>query len=180
VRADESHEVELKLLVPPEDLPRLRRHPRVRELTVGRPRSRALASVYFDNPELDLLREGLVLRLRRSGRSTVQAVKTTDAGHAGLFARGEWEAAVAGDQPELAAVPDPLVRARVARTVAGQDLAPVLQTDVRRTQRRLRRGDCEVLFDLDVGEVRTSAGALPVCELELELVRGDPPGGPGA
>ena len=174
MRVGEHQEVELKLLVPPEDLARVRRHPRLRALAQGRPRTRALASVYFDTPDLDLARQGIALRLRRSGRSQVQTVKTEATGHAGLFQRGEWDSAVSGDLPDLDAVPDPALRARIARAIGGKTLAPVLRTEMRRSERLLREGDLEILCDLDVGEIRTPERSLPICELELELRRGDP------
>lgn len=174
MRVGQHQEVELKLLVPPEDLPRLRRHPRLRALAQGRPRTRALESFYFDTPDLDLARQGVALRLRRIGRSLVQTVKTDTPGHAGLFQRGEWECAVRGDRPDLNAVADPGVRERIARAIAGKSLGPVVRTEMRRTERLLREGDLEILCDLDVGEIRTPDRSLPICELELELRSGDP------
>lgn len=169
-----SEEVELKLQLPPEDLPRLRRHPRIRALTRGRSAPRLLESTYFDTADFALARLGLVLRLRRVGRTTVQGVKTRGAGQAGLFRRGEWEVPIVGDQPQLERVPDAALRARIEGALHGQALAPVFQTLVRRASRRIGEHDWEAQLDLDIGEAKTPKGSLPICELELELLRGDP------
>jgi inorganic triphosphatase YgiF len=45
---------------------------------------------------------------------------------------------------------------------------------MRRSRRVLRDGATEWSCDLDVGEVRTATASAPICELELELRRGDP------
>jgi inorganic triphosphatase YgiF len=172
--ADSPRETELKLLVAPGDLGPLRRHPRLRALAQGPPSTRRVLSTYFDTEDLDLLRAGFGLRLRRVGRATVQTLKARAAHQAGLFVRGEWEAPVRGRTPDLAAIPDAALREELARLVGPRPLAARLWTDVRRTRRVLRDEAFEILCDLDVGEVRTAAQSLPICELELELVRGEP------
>ena len=174
MRESLPQEIELKLEVDPETLPRLRRLGVFRREGLGRARTTTLRSVYFDTPELDLRREGVALRVRREGRGFVQSVKTTEAGRAGLFARGEWECPVPDAQPRLEAIPDPAVRARLARCVAGRELGPMVETLVRRTHRLVARDQARIRCDLDVGEVRTPKSTARICELELELVDGDP------
>jgi inorganic triphosphatase YgiF len=171
---DEPRETELKLLVDAGDLARLRRHPQLRALARGKPRRLLLESVYFDTADFDLLRAGAGLRLRRTGRVWLQTLKTRREGQAGLFTRGEWESAVAGDAPDLDAIPDPALRAELGRAIEGRPLVPLLRTSVRRTRRVLELGASEILCDLDVGEIHTPRALLPICELELELVRGEP------
>jgi triphosphatase len=171
-RAD--REVELKLLLDPAQLSRLRRHPSVAALSQGPARTRRLHSVYYDTRELDLLREGLALRVRRVGRAFVQTVKADGSTNAGLFERAEVECPVPQQLPDVERIPDLALRARVRAALAGRPPEPVLETEMRRTQRLLRESDTELHFDLDQGEVRTPRGSLPLCELELELLRGDP------
>jgi inorganic triphosphatase YgiF len=57
-------ETELKLLLAPEELRRLRRDPRIKALQQGRVSTRLVRSVYYDTPQFALLRAGLALRLR--------------------------------------------------------------------------------------------------------------------
>lgn len=173
-----NREIELKLHLAREDIPRLWRHPRIRELTLQRLSTRALESVYYDTAELDLARRGLVLRLRRAGRRTIQTVKTRTGAAAGLFERGEWESPIPGESPDLTRIGDAAVRAQIEASVQGKELTPMVRTLVRGSRRRIGSpgagADWEALLDLDVGESKTSRGSVPICELELELVRGDP------
>jgi triphosphatase len=154
-------------------------------------------SIYYDTPDLDLHARGLALRLRDAPRGRIQTVKLAAEAAGGLFDRREVEAHVMGTEPDLSAVSDPSLRALLyAETLErGRCLEPVVETEVRRTRRVLvqparagraagaaptrdRAGhgapDTEIELALDVGEIRTRRGALALCELELELLRGDP------
>ena len=55
-------ETELKLLLAPQDLRRLRRDPRIKALQQGRASTRRVHSVYYDTPGRDLRGAGLALR----------------------------------------------------------------------------------------------------------------------
>ena len=164
-------EVELKLALAPEDVAKLRRHPLLAERSVGRATTRRLHTVYFDTPDLQLADQGIALRVRRVGRRFVQTLKTKGSATAGLFARVELEAPVPGEAPVSALIAEPELRAAVE---AAGPLAPAVETDFRRTGRRLQWDGTEVQLDLDEGEVRTANGNVPIAELELELVRGQP------
>jgi len=167
-------EVELKLLLEPADLVQLRRHRRVRECAVTPARTHRLHSVYFDTPGLALLHQGVTLRVRRVGRRFVQTLKLPAGGGGGLLARTEIEAPVNGAQPDPQRIPESELRSLVAQAVATPGFGPILETEFQRTERRLRIEETELLFDLDIGEIRTPRGSLPICELELELVEGEP------
>jgi triphosphatase len=169
----DSQEVELKLLVEPDDLERLWQHPRAVELTRGTASIRELESVYFDTPDLDLARANLVLRLRNDEGHTLQTVKERTPGLAGLFRRGEWEVQISGEKPDLERIPDAALRKRLKAAVGRNELARVLETRVRRSHRTVGDAEWEARFDLDVGEAKTPRGSYSICELELELVHGD-------
>jgi inorganic triphosphatase YgiF len=167
-------EIELKLEIRPEDVPRLVASPRLRELAEGRARTRSLHTVYFDTPELALARQGMALRVRRDGRERVQTLKARGPQRGAHFDRIEHEASVSGEEPDLGLVPDPELRARIEAAIAGAALEPVIETRIRRTRRALRQGETSLELDLDVGEVRTAGESQPLCEVELELREGDP------
>lgn len=166
-------EIELKLEIAPSDLEKLREHALFHDPDSDGAVTRRLHSVYFDTPDLDLHAAGFVLRVRQEKDGYVQAVKSSDIGKAGLFVRSEWQCAVGSAEPDLSAIPEP-ARSRLERAIGGRPLAPVVETDVQRTRSRLCWLDSEVWADLDEGVVRTARGDAPVCELELELVQGDP------
>lgn len=173
LRPEAGREIELKLVVPGGDLALLKQHALVRSLAQGRPVVRRLRAVYYDTPERDLAREQLALRVRRSGRTFVQTLKSTGSSLGGLFVRGEWEARTAAAEPDLERIPAFAARALARRVVGEKRLEPVFETEFRRTSFRLRRGDTELSLDFDEGEIRACGRSAPIRELELELVRGD-------
>jgi len=167
-------EVELKLLLDPAALERVRSYEGFARRACTRPRLRRLHSVYFDTPDLALTTAGVALRVRRVGPRLVQTVKAAGDGGGALFERVEVEDEIASLEPDVGAIGHDALRDRVARLAGGTPLEPVLETDVERTTSRLREGAALIDADLDVGEIRTPAGVLPICELELELVEGPP------
>ena len=66
-------ETELKLLLAPQDLRRLRRDPRIKALQQGRATTRRVHSIYYDTPGHALLQAGLALRLRQDGKQIGRA-----------------------------------------------------------------------------------------------------------
>lgn len=165
-------EIELKLALPPMQATRLKRHPLL--TGAGRPLRRRLVSVYFDTPELDLMRAQAALRVRRVGRGWVQTVKIGGGSTGGLHQRPEWETPTAGEAPEperfdAPAVRDLLTPARLAR------LRPVFETHFWRNAWALPvAGGGSVEVALDQGEVSGGGHSQPICEVELELKSGQP------
>ncbi len=168
-----DREIELKLELTPGDAARLLEHPAVRRSASGPPQVENLLSVYFDTPDHALARAGIGVRLRRSGGAQVQTVKSGEDAAAGLFERGEVEVAMSGDHPDLDAIPDEALRARILTALAGQPLEPVFETEMRRTRCVLRDGEDEWHLDLDEGLVRAGEASERFCELELELRHGE-------
>jgi triphosphatase len=166
-------EIELKLEVPADGLVRLARSSLVR--AAGKEtskRSSTLVSVYFDTAKLKLRNKGLSLRVRRAGRRHVQTIKQDADTNAALFARNEWERDIAGAQPDLDAARDtalgPLLSKKLRR-----NLKPVFETRVRRTVYPIQRGESEIELTIDKGKVEAGRQSSPLCEVELELKRGE-------
>jgi inorganic triphosphatase YgiF len=168
-------ETELKLLLAPQDLRRLRRDPRIKALQQGRASVRRVHSVYYDTPERALLRAGLALRLRSDGARWLQTLKTEGQAAAGLHLREEWEWPLPGaalDFGLLATTPvAKLFRASRMRAA----LAPVFTTEFERTSLRLGFADGSLAeLCLDRGEIRSGRRASAICETEIELLAGSP------
>ncbi|HEV8314101.1 MAG TPA: CYTH and CHAD domain-containing protein, partial [Burkholderiaceae bacterium] len=172
-------EVELKLLLAPSDVPAFRGLDLLQRSAAGKPRTRRLASTYFDTPALDLHRHGLELRVRRDGRHWVQTLKTSDPAAAGLHQRGEWEAPVPGPEPDLktlcAAVADDDAAKLLSQPTLTQSLTPIFETAYRRTAWPLHLPPgTDVELVLDEGELRCGDSREPICEVECELKAGVP------
>jgi inorganic triphosphatase YgiF len=138
-----------------------------------------LHNIYYDNAGQTLRKQALALRLRQveGGAKTqwLQTLKMGGSGNSALSQRGEWETAVPAAKlswPALKATPwtdiDPdgeLFR----------QLAPVFVTRFDRTSWTVHKpGGSTVEVSLDVGQVLVEGKAVPICELELELLAGPP------
>src|SRR5262245_10395447 len=70
-----SKELELKLDLTPQELQRVGANPALEDLTVGKPVTRTLRSIYFDTPDHRLWARGISLRVRAIGDKWVQTIK---------------------------------------------------------------------------------------------------------
>ena len=161
-------ELEIKLEVAPASVPSLKKIPLIRTLKT-RPRRTTETSVYFDTEKQKLRKNGLLLRVRRIGNRYIQTIKA-DA-HAGLLERNEWEAEIAGEQPDLSLADGtalaPLVSGKLRR-----QLRPLFETRVRRTVYPLSDDKRSIALTIDQGKIDTGTRSAPLCEIELELKRG--------
>jgi triphosphatase len=167
------HEIELKFGIAPERLAAVRRA----VLRPGVPALR-LQAAYYDTADSRLAAAGMALRLRNEGGAWVQTLK------AGLdpMRRLEHNVPIAVPRGAVPAL-DP---ARHHGSPAGQALRAVLgeageaelvnrfATDVTRHLRVLRGRGATVELALDEGVVLAGARREPLCELEIELLRGTP------
>jgi inorganic triphosphatase YgiF len=167
-------EVELKLVVAPEDLARIDRHPAVRALRRGAARKHMLETVYYDTPDRDLAKAGVALRLRRDGVRWVQTLKGGGGAAAGLHARDEieWDLTSSALNPGL--LDDtPYAEFFSRRKVRGR-LQAVFTTEFERKARMLAFPDGTVAeLALDRGAIRAGDEAAPISEAEIELKGGD-------
>ena len=169
-------ESEIKLVMTPPLLSRLRRHPLLKGLKHGRGSTHHLVSVYYDTPDHKLFKRNLALRVRQVGAKRIQTLKAQNGGVAGHTNRDEWERELIGDQPVLDQVADPKVSEVLEDIRHGRRrLAPIFATDVKRTAWTLKLPDgSEVALALDQGEVKADGLSAPICEAEMELVSGEP------
>ena len=162
-------ELEIKLALPPSSVGRLKKIPLIQALKAS-PKRATEVSVYFDTEKHKLRKNGLMLRVRRIGKRYVQTIKAN--GDAGLFERGEWESEIADGQPDLSLVHDtplkPLMNGKLRR-----QLKPMFETRVHRTVYPIANRAHVIELAIDQGEIDTGGSSLPLCELELELKRGN-------
>lgn len=190
-------EIELKLLFAPAGLRRLPALPAVAERTVHAHGWRQLRSVYFDTADFRLREAGLALRLRREGGRWIQSLKGRGEVLGGLHRREEYESILGARSarlpaPDRAALNETPYATLLRKKRVREGLNPVFETRFRRRELSLLlAGGTEVTLALDLGEIvagtdgQGNGGAhggrsgdqpvrQPICEAELELVRGDP------
>ncbi|MDO6414106.1 CHAD domain-containing protein [Sphingomonas sp. BIUV-7] len=159
-----ASEIELKLDVSREAALAIEGSP----LLVGEPQVIDQRAIYFDTPENGLRKAGLSLRIRRSGEQRVQTVKAAGGGTAGLFARGEWECPVDGDQPRLDET-NP-IRAIVGDAV--ERIEPRFEVRIERHLWMVQEGASTIELVIDRGETIAADRNSPITEIELELKEG--------
>jgi inorganic triphosphatase YgiF len=169
--ATATHEVQLKLRVPPARLRALLALPLLR--ASGASRTLRLTSTYYDTPELQLWRNRILLRVRREGSRWVQAVKGGGAMTSGVHPRLELETVLRDAHPDLSVLPLNKLTKSLHSGKTASRLMPVLITDIRRTVRKLTPAPgVQIELAIDRGEIRCGPHREAVCELELELKRG--------
>src|SRR5262249_30379947 len=165
-----GEELELKLELTPPELQRIDSHPALETLTVGRPETRTLRSLYFDTPDHQLRAQGISLRLRSSEQDPwVQTVKAGNGVSDGVFSRTELEAPVPTPEPDLHVISDRKLRRKIAEASRRSALEQVFETVVKRTTRRLHSDNAELELALDEGVIRAGKLQGELCEAELEL-----------
>ncbi len=167
-----ADEIELKLALRADQVDRLRDHPMIRSLAVGRATRRRLHSTYFDTPELDLAKQGWALRVRDIAGRHVQTLKIPIAGGGSLHTHREIECAVEGRRPDPTRIADGEARRFFARGGIADRLAPVFKTDVERQTLRLGFRGSDIELALDTGVIASRRRRRRVCEAELELKAG--------
>lgn len=174
---DEDVERELALALGEVAPAEVATHPLVTALAIDRPVSERLVSTYYDTADRALAAEGIVLRVRRCGRSLVQTVKRGGPKGAGLASRDEWETPLPSRTPHWPPAVPGETGALLARIAAAGPAVPLFVTDFTRQRRRLATPGGDVVeLAIDVGAIRAGRAAAPVAEVELELKRGNPAG----
>ena len=165
------------------------------DAVAGSAEEKWMYAVYFDAADERLSAEKIAVRVRREGDELVATVKwggnqrealngggTLNGGDA-VHARPELNVPV-GDDSWFWAPPSDLfgeseIGERIVELLGEESLVPLLETKFTRRLVKLRREDlekgtsmvCEAAVDL--GDIVAGDRAVPICELELELLEGD-------
>lgn len=164
-------EVELKLAGSVEALASLREAELIQRHARNRGVVRRLDAIYYDTADRLLDRNGLSLRVRRSGRRHVQTLKRAVRGGDPL-SRDEWEMSLPDERLDLSLLPlaeigEPLASLPVAQ------LSPVFATRVRRRVQKLDFAGALIEIALDDGTIEAGDRRALLCEVELELKAGE-------
>lgn len=185
-----AYEIELKLRYDPS------RHKQLVQLLNARAENRGSARLknrYFDTTDGQLVRSGSALRIRQSGDTWEQTLKSRGQSEAGLFRRHEWNWPINTQELNVPLLQTPDVLSQcgagspLADTAVLAQLGCLFETNFERQSWHWRVGDTLVELVLDQGQVQLpapsdsslqegeggSGPSLPLCELELELIEGE-------
>ena len=167
-------EIELKLLLSPDDLRRAGRHAAVAAVRAGRGRTNRLVSVYYDTPDAALASAGVAFRVREVRGRWVQTLKAGGDSAAGLHAREELEWPLPGADPDPRLLAGTPYEELFSGDGVNGRLAPVFRTEFERTVRLLAWLDgTRAELAMDVGSVQAGGRSESISEMELELKSGD-------
>ena len=133
-----------------------------------------LANCYFDTPNLNLRHHDMGLRIREKNNALEQTIKTAGKIVGGLHQRPEFNVALTDKNPNLKLFPDDIWEQNQDINIIQEQLVSLFSTNFERRTWLINTkngGVVEVVFDQ--GNVSSQGMQDPICEIELELVRGD-------
>jgi len=142
--------------------------------TVISHKNQMLNNVYFETPDRDLRKMDMGLRVRRIDEQYTQTIKTSGKVIGGLHQRPEYNEPVEGLEPELARFKSKIWPEGCDINGLQQALVPLFNTDFRRLHWLLEMQDGTLIeLAYDCGKILAEQGEADICEIELELVKGD-------
>ncbi len=149
---------------------------RIRSRIIGNPDTPAenFRGIYYDTPDLALQEKQCSLRARREGARFRAALKMPGTIVDGLSSREEFEIDIRDWPTAVKDFPDVSFRSRVAAIIpAGSRLIPRIEVDMLRRVVHLASGESRIELVLDEGEILGGGRSVSLCEVELELIRGE-------
>ncbi|GLS90857.1 inorganic triphosphatase [Psychromonas marina] len=133
-----------------------------------------LHNVYFDTVDRKLRQFDMGLRVRSCDGKSVQTIKTAGRVIGGLHQRPEYNEPIEGLRPELARFPEKIWPINCDIQQLEHALTPIFSTDFERQTWLIEiAGDTLIEVAYDTGFIETNQGKISLCEIELELVKGD-------
>lgn len=139
-----------------------------------------LINQYFDSKGLSLSRAGAALRIRQQENRTsgqqkiIQTLKTRGQSNAGLHQRMEWDWPLEKEGLDIKRIQDSDAKQYLPEFLKLADIEPLFETNFIRRVWVYQQGDSRIEVVLDQGQVTSQQQAVPLLELELELLAGEP------
>jgi inorganic triphosphatase YgiF len=149
---------------------------RVRRSTKQEQPGKRYLSTYYDTRQHSLRKSGVTLRVREVDGNFEQTIKIPLEGSIGMLNSEEWTVPISTRRPDLSLF-DASVVASFNPRKRKINLLPMFTTDIDRTVMLLEYKRSRFELALDRGHIvshRKSARSMEICELELELERGNP------
>ena len=133
-----------------------------------------LHNVYFDTDKSRLRKMEMGLRIRSGDQKSEQTIKTAGRVIGGLHQRPEYNEPIEGLHPDLARFKREIWPADCDIKQLENELLPIFRTDFNRQTWVIEMPE-ETLIEVayDSGFIETDRGKKEICEIELELLKGD-------
>ena len=171
--ASMDSEIELKLLVSA-DAEKIIRKQFVPQLNIEfEHESTQLFNSYYDTADQRLRQHEMGLRIRGNNGEYEQTIKSRDGSVGGLHKRAEYNVALPANQLDLMAFPQEVWPEGLHPEKLKNELNMLFSTHFQREQYLLKLSDdAHVEMVFDAGEIETDKYQTPICEVELELKKG--------
>lgn len=166
-----SEEIEFKFIVQPEAVAPLLARVAARGGKHIAPQH--LVNLYFDTEELDLRRHGVGLRVRGNNDRFEMTAKTAGKVIGGLHQHPEYNIPLSGPELDISLLPAEIWPQGMAAAALQPRLASLFSTDYLREKWVVTYGESEIEVAFDCGEVVAGERREAICELEMELLRGN-------
>lgn len=164
-----AKETELKLRIAAAHLPQFQA---TCDQVAQAERTVVLNNTYFDGSKAELAKAKAALRIREKNGQFEQTFKCQNAS-LGLQQRGEWNWPVASANLNTALLQADEVQTHWPKTLNPEALQPVFRSEFTRQTWRYRHENTEIEIALDQGKISTATAEQPLCEVELELLKGE-------
>ncbi|MFT6985232.1 MAG: triphosphatase [Psychromonas sp.] len=137
-------------------------------------KTQLLHNVYFDTADRALRKMDMGLRVRSCENRSVQTIKTAGRVIGGLHQRPEYNEPIEGARPELSRFNSKIWPDDCDIKSLESELFPMFTIDFERQTWLVEMADdtlIEVAYDR--GFIESNQGKVAICEIELELVKGD-------
>jgi triphosphatase len=132
-----------------------------------------LKNTYFDTDDHQMRKHDCGLRTRSTNGVWEQTIKTAGKVVGGLHQRPEYNVPIVENKVQLNLF-DPAILPQGMTIMALQSaLIPLFTTNFERRIWRIKNAGFEFELVFDVGHISCNDQQLPICEVELELVKGD-------
>lgn len=141
----------------------------------GISRSQAnLYNEYFDTPDAFFGQRQMGFRVRARNQQYEQTVKTKGRVEGGLHQRPEYNVQLDSPSPDLTKFEAEIWGEHFDLQAINDQLEGLFSTHFERTTFEVTGDNYTLEIVFDVGEVKRGQESLPICEIELELVTGEP------
>lgn len=134
----------------------------------------AVLAYYYDTQDLDLHKAGIVYRVRREGDKTVATIKGGGTPRSYLQRRQEWNVSVNSVLPDISVFDEEELGIALKELLRDKELKELFSCSFERRFLILNLGkNTQAELAVDVGEIIAKDASEPICELELELKKGE-------
>ncbi len=167
-----AQEIELKFIVAQDGVDALRQ--RLNALDAKHTPAGQLLNIYYETADNWLRRHDMGLRIRGDQGRYEMTLKIAGRVVGGLHQRPEYNIPLENPELALARLPVDVWPQGELPAELAQSVQPLFSTDFARERWVVKEGDSEIEIALDQGEIKAGEQQEPICELELELLSGNP------